>query len=531
VSAAGSGRIRYLNATPAWQVSLTTGAYSDIITAATIGTTAFVQGGNSFGATATLGTNDAFALDVRTSGVTRFSVLAAANTIQGSGGLTVQGGAAAGNSLTFSSTANATKGNIDFGTFARFSESTTQFFFGTQAQLVTERMRVTGGNVIFDFTATSAVAVRTTAGAFDMFGFDTTLTRETITNNATVTALVGTTFQSSVSTGENLMTLDLYDAANIPTYISRRARGTSAAPTAILTGDTLGSFSARGHDGTVFSASQGRFIYVATENWAVGAHGTRWEQQVTATGTTATVTRLRVDQNGDCQSNTTFSIFTAFGDAQPLSRLSGTSLSFGPGGATVVDVMYTRAAAGVTNYTDGAAGAVAAEFRIRSATGADYSAVSRWTGEALADFRGGFTQYDGTGNELIIGVHDAADALQASDIEVIRIARASPGAVGIQTAPVAGQALAFGGNLRMVGNNTFTPSVDNTGSVGTAALRFTLVRAVTITAGDLMLEDPESGASWVVREAKERGEDVDTLYAINRRTGKKYRIALLEVAA
>lgn len=47
----------------------------------------------------------------------------------------------------------------------------------------------------------------------------------------------------------------------------------------------------------------------------------------------------------------------------------------------------------------------------------------------------------------------------------------------------------FNGSMAMSGDFTFAPTVDDDGSVGTAALRFTLVRAVTITAGDLTFEN------------------------------------------
>lgn len=45
------------------------------------------------------------------------------------------------------------------------------------------------------------------------------------------------------------------------------------------------------------------------------------------------------------------------------------------------------------------------------------------------------------------------------------------------------------GDLHMNGDNDFEPAVDNDGDVGTAALRWTLVRAVTVTAGDLKFEN------------------------------------------
>lgn len=69
VSTANAGRFRY-NAGVA-QVSLNAGAYSDLMTSATLPLTAFVQNGNSFGSNAVLGTNDAFALEFETSGTTR----------------------------------------------------------------------------------------------------------------------------------------------------------------------------------------------------------------------------------------------------------------------------------------------------------------------------------------------------------------------------------------------------------------------------------------------------------------------------
>ena len=67
VSNATEGRLRYSNANLAWQVSVNGGAYSNLLTAASLGTTAFLQGGNAFGATAVLGTTDGNALTFITS--------------------------------------------------------------------------------------------------------------------------------------------------------------------------------------------------------------------------------------------------------------------------------------------------------------------------------------------------------------------------------------------------------------------------------------------------------------------------------
>jgi hypothetical protein len=69
VAPANKGRIRYLDGT-GWQLSSSTGAYSTVATSAS----GFIQNGNSFGALAVLGTNDAFDLAFETNNVTRWSI-------------------------------------------------------------------------------------------------------------------------------------------------------------------------------------------------------------------------------------------------------------------------------------------------------------------------------------------------------------------------------------------------------------------------------------------------------------------------
>jgi hypothetical protein len=73
------------------------------------------------------------------------------------------------------------------------------------------------------------------------------------------------------------------------------------------------------------------------------------------------------------------------------------------------------------------------------------------------------------------------------------------------------------------GGRDLVPSVDNTGNVGTASLRWNLVRATTVTSGDLNLFDEERGAMWTLRE------EPDCITAINRVTGKRYKLALEEI--
>jgi len=73
-------------------------------------------------------------------------------------------------------------------------------------------------------------------------------------------------------------------------------------------------------------------------------------------------------------------------------------------------------------------------FMINTATGADYASLLRFGGEGASNFQGGYIQYDAAGNEFIIGTHNTADELNASDVEVIRINRA--GTLVTSTAPL-----------------------------------------------------------------------------------------------
>lgn len=97
VGTAASARFRYSGGVA--QVSLNGAAYVDLLTGAP-GSLAFIQNGNSFGADAVLGTNDAFALLFETSGVTRGrwtsagELLVAAAAVSGSESLRVSGGGA-----------------------------------------------------------------------------------------------------------------------------------------------------------------------------------------------------------------------------------------------------------------------------------------------------------------------------------------------------------------------------------------------------------------------------------------------------
>ena len=63
-------------------------------------------------------------------------------------------------------------------------------------------------------------------------------------------------------------------ATFVTNFIGRNSRGTTAAPTAVLSGDSLAAFGGVGHDGTEFqSFATGRIVIQASEDWIPGSHG------------------------------------------------------------------------------------------------------------------------------------------------------------------------------------------------------------------------------------------------------------------
>ncbi|HET9830604.1 MAG TPA: tail fiber domain-containing protein, partial [Vicinamibacterales bacterium] len=82
-------------------------------------------------------------------------------------------------------------------------------------------------------------------------------------------------------------------------FIGRHARGTSAAPTAVLGGDILVGYLAQGHTGAGFSGTRGGMFVQAAENWTPTAQGTNVFFNTTPIGTTAPSTKMMIDPSGN----------------------------------------------------------------------------------------------------------------------------------------------------------------------------------------------------------------------------------------
>lgn len=82
-----------------------------------------------------------------------------------------------------------------------------------------------------------------------------------------------------------------------PSLDLRRANGTEAAPTAVLSGEVLANFNFIGHDGVAFVDGP-RIRAAAAENWAAGAHGAGLDLFSVPIGSAVVTNRWQVQAAG-----------------------------------------------------------------------------------------------------------------------------------------------------------------------------------------------------------------------------------------
>lgn len=101
-----------------------------------------------------------------------------------------------------------------------------------------------------------------------------------------------------VVAGDNNFTIANLDCfgTGSPIYVTRRSRGTAAAPTAVQAGDTLGGMAPYGRGATAYQ-SRGNITFAASENWTDTAQGTTLYLSTNAAGGTAAVNSLTLAGN------------------------------------------------------------------------------------------------------------------------------------------------------------------------------------------------------------------------------------------
>jgi hypothetical protein len=105
-----------------------------------------------------------------------------------------------------------------------------------------------------------------------------------------------------------MLSVTTYDdsASNLPAVVTgRRARGTKASPSRVLSGDFLASMGTRGYGDTGFGGYTAATQFEATEDFTDSTKGTAMLFRTSLNGTISPTERMRIDHNGNVGIGTT----------------------------------------------------------------------------------------------------------------------------------------------------------------------------------------------------------------------------------
>ena len=156
------------------------------------------------------------------------------------------------------------------------------------------------------------------------------------------------------NSGASIVSIDGY--AGVSDILQRRADGTAASPTAIASGEIIGSNLWQGYNGSAF-ATGADIQAVATQNWTTSAQGTKILLGTTPNGTTTPNAVITADQDGQIYApylqsgagsaqacyNTSSGVFT-YDTSGCTGSSSGSSINF-------VQSNYVLTSGGVTTQT------------------------------------------------------------------------------------------------------------------------------------------------------------------------------------
>lgn len=154
----------------------------------------------------------------------------------------------------------------------------------------------------------------------------------TTSGGAAPPPISATTLISATANGQARVEINCF--AGSPLIVGRGANGTSAAPTATVTGNTLLGLTGRGYGATGYSAS-GRVAVTleASENWTDAAQGASIVFQTTPNGTIAAGGRWRVAHDGHFrpEAGNTYDIGSPTLPIKNLHAAAQITVNLGPG--------------------------------------------------------------------------------------------------------------------------------------------------------------------------------------------------------
>jgi len=164
-----------------------------------------------------------------------------------------------------------------------------------------------------------------------------TLTVGSVTNSGGQVSVVGTTADNSAFWGTCYV-----DSTVSPQFALRKARGTEAIPTTVLSADGLGAISFRGYNGEAWTGSKGYIVCAATQDWTTTANGTQIRIGTTSNDSTTLTARVTIDQGGNVYINDTANTTTSLG------------LTINQGGYDdeILSLKSSDVAHGITDFTE-----------------------------------------------------------------------------------------------------------------------------------------------------------------------------------
>jgi hypothetical protein len=243
----------------------------------------------------------------------------------------------AGNAVTYAKmqavTANRLLGSGLTGT------AVAEIILGTGLSFTGTTLNATGGGlpetplaVIHGGTgATTAPAALTSLGALPLVGGTISGSPGTLIINSNTAAVPTSMFAGQVQVNGAGSTsnaaVELSDYTLSPVIAFRRANGTGALPSAVLSGQSIGVLQARGYGNTGWATTQrAQLVFVAAENWSDSAQGTLVQIVTTPTGgSTTPVIRMTI---GGLGAGTVGGVFLSTTGGPPSGGVGG---DMGPG--------------------------------------------------------------------------------------------------------------------------------------------------------------------------------------------------------
>ncbi|RYX80068.1 tail fiber domain-containing protein, partial [bacterium] len=245
--------------------------------------------------------------------------------------------------------------------------------------------------------------------------------------------------------GTNIVLATVYDLGNNAAFIGRKARGTSASPTAVTFNQPIAAFAARGYGATRFAtSSSGAMTIYSSENFTDTAQGTRILFETTANGTVGRSERMRIDQNGNVGIGTSAGAVlhlkagTVAANSAPLKLTSsgaGVLLGTVEDGAMEYDGTGLWFTIGSTRYT----------IPMNTASG-NYSNVS-----TISNSGGSITMTPSAGNSVIVNQSTVSTSSTTGALVV-------NGGVGVAGAINSASNITSGGTVSAV-NSMITPQI------------------------------------------------------------------------